>query len=47
MDWKRKLHVECGTALLETTMADLWSGRAFAYLSAELTKRGVLLDPES
>ena len=45
MDWKRKLHAECGTDLLETTMASLRSGTAFAYLSDELAKRGVVLDP--
>ncbi|SEK14921.1 DNA helicase-4 [Variovorax sp. OK212] len=45
MDWKRKLHADCGTTLLETTMADLWSGKAFAYLCSELTKRGISLDP--
>ena len=45
MEWKRKLHAELGTVLLETTMSELWSGRAFDYLTAELTKRGVALDP--
>ena len=45
MEWKRKLHAQCGTVLLETTMAQLWSGKAFDYLTAELTKRGVALDP--
>lgn len=45
MDWKRKLHADCGTTLLETTMADLWSGTAFSYLANELAKLGVSLDP--
>jgi len=45
MQWKRNLHAEQGTVLLETTMAQLWSGKAFEYLSAELTRRGVVLDP--
>jgi DNA helicase-4 len=45
MDWKRKIHAECGTTLLETTMADLWSGKAFKNLEKELKKRGVALDP--
>ena len=45
MAWKRSLHQQHGTILLETTMAQLWSGRAFEYLSRELPKRGVNLDP--
>lgn len=45
MAWKRALHSANGTTLLETTMADLWSGKAFAYLELELRKVGVELDP--
>ena len=45
MEWKKKLHEENGTTLLETTMADLWSGNAFTYLEEKLTKLGVTLDP--
>lgn len=45
MMWKRALHVQHGTRLLETTMADLWSGRAFGYLTEQLTELGVTLDP--
>jgi len=45
MAWKRQVHAEHKTTLLETTMADLWSGKAFAYLERELTQRGVKLDP--
>jgi DNA helicase-4 len=45
MAWKRQTHAENGTTLLETTMADLWSGKAFSYLEAELEKRGIKLDP--
>lgn len=45
MTWKRQLHAEHGTTLLETRLADLWSGQAFRYLAQELTKRGVELDP--
>lgn len=45
MAWKKKLHSDNRTSLLETTMADLWSGRALKYLGKELTKRGVVLDP--
>lgn len=45
MAWKRELHKQHGTRLLETTMADLWSGRAFVYLTEALTKLGIELDP--
>ena len=45
MEWKRRIHAESGTTLLETTMADLWSGKAFTYLEKELKARGVELDP--
>jgi len=45
MDWKRRLHAEHGTRLLETTMADLWAGTAFSYLERQLGKFGVRLDP--
>jgi DNA helicase-4 len=45
MAWKRALHQQHGTILLETTMAHLWSGKAFEYLSRELPKLGVNLDP--
>ncbi len=46
MVWKRGLHAANGTTLLETTMADLWSGKAFGYLERELGKLGVELDPD-
>ncbi len=45
MAWKRQTHREHGTTLLETTVAQLWDGQAFRYLARELTKRGVVLDP--
>jgi DNA helicase-4 len=45
MTWKRNLHAQHGTRLLETTMAQLWSGKAFKYLADELPKLGVALDP--
>lgn len=45
MTWKRNLHAQHGTKLLETTMAELWSGKAFRYLANELPKLGVALDP--
>ncbi|AMB59190.1 hypothetical protein AWU67_10300 [Microterricola viridarii] len=41
--WKRQLHKAHGTALLETTMAELWSGRALSELSEQLTRRGIHL----
>ncbi|WOB11331.1 UvrD-helicase domain-containing protein [Piscinibacter gummiphilus] len=44
MTWKKQLHALHGTRLLETTMADLWSGRAFIYLEHELRRLGVTLD---
>ncbi len=45
MVWKKELHQKHKTTLLETTMADLWSGQAFRKLSKELTALGVELDP--
>lgn len=45
MEWKRQVHAKYGTRLLETTMAELWSGKAFGYLAKELTKLGICLDP--
>lgn len=45
MAWKKRLHAEKGTTLLETTMAQLWSGSAFQYLAEELPKFGIKLDP--
>lgn len=45
MAWKRAAHRTHGTTLLETTMADLWSGKAFEYLERELLRLGVSLDP--
>ncbi|MBH0052700.1 UvrD-helicase domain-containing protein [Salinibacterium sp. SWN139] len=43
--WKRALHAEHGTALIETTMAELWNGKAFAALTEQLSYRGLVLDP--
>ncbi len=45
MAWKRSVHQANGTTLLETTMAHLWSGRAFSYLEKQLRALGVELDP--
>lgn len=46
MAWKKRVHAERGTRLLETTMAQLWSGQAFGHLERELTKLGLQLDPD-
>lgn len=43
--WKRELHAARETDLIETTMAQLWSGHAFEHLAEELTRRGIKLDP--
>lgn len=45
MLWKKKLHADNQTTLMETTMAGLWSGDAIRYLAIELTRRGIVLDP--
>lgn len=45
MQWKRQLHKKHGTQLVETTMAELWSGKAFQILENALTQRGIKLDP--
>lgn len=45
MAWKKALHAQHNTRLLETTMAELWSGKAFDSLTKSLTKLGIKLDP--
>ncbi|CDQ10438.1 UvrD/REP helicase [Acidithiobacillus ferrivorans] len=45
MEWKKRIHTQMGTHLLETTTAGLWSGEAFRYLEQELTKLWIILDP--
>jgi DNA helicase-4 len=45
MAWKKALHVQHGTKLLETTMADVWSGKAFENLAKELVALGITLAP--
>lgn len=45
INWKRNLHAQHGTRLLETTMAELWSGQLFEKLGRQLTELGVTLDP--
>ena len=43
--WKRGIHAQYGTTLLQTTSAMLWDATAFDYLTRELTARGVVLEP--
>ncbi|MDN4053135.1 UvrD-helicase domain-containing protein [Massilia sp. YIM B02763] len=43
--WKRELHAKHKTQLVETTSADLRSGKAFRILEDALTRRGIILDP--
>lgn len=45
LEWKKSIHARYGTVLLETTMAELWSGRALSHLASELERLGVVLDP--
>lgn len=45
MAWKKQTHATQGTRLLETTTADLWSGKVFGQLERQLTELGVVLDP--
>ncbi len=46
MAWKRALHLQHGTTLLETTTAQLWSGEALRDLEKALTQRGIVLDSD-
>lgn len=43
--WKRRLHQRHGTALIETTSHQCWTGAVFGHLAQELLQRGVSLDP--
>ncbi|POF88355.1 UvrD-helicase domain-containing protein [Pseudomonas putida] len=43
--WKRETHQKMGTALIETTSHQFYSGEIFKHLSNELTARGLVLDP--
>lgn len=45
VEWKRQLHQERGTSLFETTSHGVRNGNDFQRLSAELTRRGIELDP--
>ena len=42
MEWKRKLHAEKGTKLIETTSEMFYSDDIFGYLRTELKRHGVL-----
>lgn len=44
--WKRETHQHYGTALIETTMVQVWEGTAFDHLEEELTRRGITLAPD-
>lgn len=45
VEWKRKLHRERGTSLIETTSHQIRTGDVFKHLARELTCRGIELDP--
>jgi DNA helicase-4 len=45
MVWKRKLHRTHKTTLIQTTAAQIGPGEIFVHLEQELTKRGIVLDP--
>ncbi len=44
IDWKRELHSDCGTDLIETTWAGVMYGDDLSKLKRELTSRGITLD---
>lgn len=45
VEWKRTLHRERGTSLIETTSHQVRTGDVFKHLANELTRRGIQLDP--
>lgn len=45
VDWKRALHAQKGTHLIETTSHQIRQNTWMEHLTKELTKRGVTLDP--
>lgn len=45
VEWKRQLHAERGTALIETTSHQVRTGTVLDHLERELTERGIVLDP--
>jgi DNA helicase-4 len=46
VQWKRRVHEVNGTALVETTMSELWRGVAFDRMAEALSARGVELAPD-
>lgn len=46
MAWKKDLHRQHGTTLLETTMAGVWTGQAFEDLEAALVRHGLRMSPQ-
>lgn len=46
VEWKRRLHQERGTALIETTSHQIRTGAVFDHLACELTRHGIELDPD-
>lgn len=47
MEWKRALHAEKGTDVIETTFSDFQAGTLFTKLEAELKRRGAQTKPRS
>lgn len=45
VEWKRQLHAERGTELIETTSHQVRTGTVLDHLEKELTERGIVLDP--
>lgn len=45
MVWKRKIHAQYGTKLIETTTAEVWSGKVIHKLESIFTEYGIKLDP--
>ena len=45
--WKRELHQQMGTTLIETTSAGIRDGSGFTHLAAELTRRGITVQPRT
>lgn len=43
--WKRHEHKRRGTALIETTSHQMWTGKLTDHLAKTLTERGITLDP--
>lgn len=46
MEWKRQIHLQNATKLLEVTTAGIFSTKAFSYLKKELKEAGLVLSPK-